>query len=136
MQSDYDESVRKLLEKHEADRRSFETNAALQRATLLQQRQGERTSLINRQRKVEHRGEQAKDKDKIWNLEQFKFAAAISRDVLNRSHSRGSQPARTSRLRSTVAPPLVSAEGTSTTLELPPLNMVRPRKAETARTGY
>jgi predicted sulfurtransferase len=131
MQHDYNESVRKLAEKHEGELQVFDSRAAVQHASLVHRRNFERATLLNRQRKIEQKGEYAADREKIWAMAQVKYAAAISREAMNRRLNSATAPAfRPAK----VAPPQVKAEETVTTIELPPLDMTRPpKKPQTAR---
>jgi hypothetical protein len=126
MQHDYNDAVAKLMAKHENELDFFNTTGAAQRAQLMQQIEAERIALVKRRKKIEKRGEDASNKDKVWALAHVRHAAAISREVVM---SRGS-----AKKTVMVAPPPIQAEVPEQTIILPRLQLGKhARKAQTAR---
>jgi hypothetical protein len=90
-QHDYDETVKLLTARHESELEGFDERAAVVIAQLLQRRDRERLAFANRQQKVKKREQVAKNKERIWALEQTRLATNLSRDVrLERGSSKSS----------------------------------------------
>lgn len=118
MQHDYNESTKKLHEKHNLEIEFFQQNAQVKLTQLKQRREIARVVLNNKEKKIEAIGEQASDAEKVWNSAQTQRIMEISK--------------KTDR-----APPSVSTtapsrkERTSTVIKLPPLVMQKPVRKTT-----
>jgi hypothetical protein len=116
MQHDYMESVRKLAEKHDSEFAVFEQNANTRLAQLALRRQTERLSFVNKQKRIEKREEETRDANKVW-------AAAGS--WRNQTTSRCETQARSG---TASAVTRYYEERVSTSIELPPLKMIKPAR--------
>jgi hypothetical protein len=119
-QHHYDETVKLLTAKHKSELDRFDKRGEVQIAQFLQQRQRERLTIENRQKKVDKEGQVANNKERIWAMERGRLAVNLSRDVrLSRESSKASD----------CPCPLISRVGkeaelsvlAETTISLPPL---------------
>jgi hypothetical protein len=114
----YADNVRKLGEKHDGEIDYLETRYKVQQFELTRKRKAERALILYKQKRNDKIGEVAKDKEKIW----------VERSLLSpRTSGRGGN----SRMKSA---PQIPIEKTATTIQLPPLELMRPsRKYDSAR---
>ena len=125
MQHDYNLSLKKLDEKHGNEMVFFQQNADVQMVKLKQKRAMERQRYINQKRKIDKRGEDAHDKERVW-------AAAQTQRVIAASKRRPETRDTKTRTAGSVT---VRAQQTSTTIELPPLHLKKPAKRQVAATA-
>ena len=125
MQHDYNLSLKKLDEKHGNEMVFFQQNADVQMVKLKQKRAMERQRYINQKRKIDKRGEDAHDKERVW-------AAAQTQRVIAASKRRPETRDTKNRTAGSVT---VRTQQTSTTIELPPLHLKKPVKRQVAATA-
>jgi hypothetical protein len=116
-QKDYAESVRKMSEKHDSEVEFLETRKVVKQAQLLRDRETQRMVLLNRQKKIEKKGKDAEDKEKIWAQRSTTQTRSATRVVARKGASE----------------PIRFAENPLTTIELDPFILdPSPRRRPTA----
>jgi hypothetical protein len=108
MQHDYAESVKKIAARHAGESQTLDAGATFRMTQFLQSRDVARFTFLHKQRKIEKRGEDAADREKLWALAQTQRTVAISKG----SAVRKPQTARTPEKQ-----PIIS-----TTIDLPRLD--------------
>jgi hypothetical protein len=120
MQQDYNDSIKKLGERHAAELQVLDAAENVKISQLYQRRQITRMIYMNKEKKLEKRGEDAANREKVWVMAQAQKGSIISR-------------------LGTIAPApkVMKAQPLSTTIRLPPLQMNAPVRgqgeAQTAR---
>lgn len=129
MQHDYNESLKKLEMKHDNEMIFFQQNADVQMVKLKQKRAMERQRYVNQKRKIDKRGEDAHDKERVWAAAQTQRIAAVSK-----GRPETTEMTRDSKNK-TVGSLTARAQKTSTTIELPPLHMKKPVRRQLVATA-
>jgi hypothetical protein len=123
MQYEYNESVKKLGERHAAEMQFLNTAESVKVSQLYQRRQITRMIYTNKEKKLEKRGEDASNREKVW------AQAQAQRAAMNRSGQRPGTIASSAKV--------IKVQPPSTVIRLPPLQMNVPVRnqgeAQTAR---
>lgn len=78
MQHAFDEATKKLLAKQQAEEDFLKTSSEVQKRNLLQRRANLRRQIENKEKRIEKRGAETDDKEKLWNKAQVQRLEEIT----------------------------------------------------------